>query len=120
MATVVITYHAPPGDQPYCETRGVKFFDGQPVAVDDAQHAELIAKCRTNMHFSVSEDRRVILDAIKPHIEHSHDAPRSVEHDENRMQLVAEAEGLGIKVDGRWSDKRLETEISKAKIEAAS
>lgn len=117
MVDVTITYNAPPGDQPYCETRGVKFFDGQPRSLDVEQHAELIAKCETNPHFTVDGDRRKVLAALKPEFV---TAGEQVGTDDNyRSELLAEAESLGVKVDGRWSDRRLETEISKAKIEAA-
>jgi len=36
---------------------------------------------------------------------------------DNRTSLVNEAEALGIAVDGRWSDARLQTEIDKKKAE---
>ena len=36
---------------------------------------------------------------------------------DNRTSLVNEAEALGIAVDGRWSDARLQTEIDKKKFE---
>jgi hypothetical protein len=33
---------------------------------------------------------------------------------ENMSDLKEQAEGLGIKVDGRWSDERIQQEIDKA------
>lgn len=41
--------------------------------------------------------------------------PAPEPEDDARGGLIAEAEALGIRVDGRWSDKRLASEIAKRK-----
>lgn len=51
-----VTYHAPEDDSEVVTMRGVRFFDGQPVDLDEAEHAELFGKLRTNQHFEVSGD----------------------------------------------------------------
>ena len=113
MGSVTVTYHAPPDDQPYVETRGVRFFDGQAVALDEEVHAELIGKARTNPHFEVNDATKAVLKAMAPDF-------GGVEPADSDMDaLVKEAEALGIKVDGRWSKARLEGEISAAKIAKA-
>jgi hypothetical protein len=54
--TITITYHAPEGDSPVVDMRGVRFFDGQAKALDVEEHAGLIAKLRGNQHFEVEGD----------------------------------------------------------------
>lgn len=53
MATAIVTYNAPDGDDAVVTTRGVRFFDGQPQELDTDEHDELIEKCRANLHFEV-------------------------------------------------------------------
>lgn len=55
MSTVHVTYHAPEGDSPVVETRGVRFFDGQTKPLDSEEHANLIAKAKGNPFFEVDE-----------------------------------------------------------------
>lgn len=117
MGSVTITYHAPEGDSPYVETRGVRLFDGQPVALDEDEHAAaFIAKANGNPHFEVSGATKAVLKALAP--EFKEGAPAGWP-DSDMDALVKEAEALGIKVDGRWSKATLETEISTAKIAKA-
>ena len=51
MATV--TYHAPPGDSEVVSLSGLRFFDGEPRELDDAEHAALLEKLAHNPHFEV-------------------------------------------------------------------
>ncbi|PBB75204.1 hypothetical protein CK227_10455 [Mesorhizobium sp. WSM4308] len=53
MSRINATYRAPEGDSPFVEMCGVRFFDGQAMPLDSEEHAELIAKLRTNQHFEV-------------------------------------------------------------------
>ena len=53
MATAIVTYNAPSGDDAVVTTRNVRFFDGQPQELEADEHEALIAKCRTNPHFEV-------------------------------------------------------------------
>ncbi len=117
MGSVTITYHAPEGDSPYVETRGVRLFDGQPVALDEEEHAAFIAKALGNPHFEVSGATKAVLKALAP--EFKEGAAPAGWPDSDMDALAKEAEALGIKVDGRWSKARLETEISTAKIAKA-
>jgi len=118
MGSVTITYHAPEGDSPYVETRGMRLFDGQAVALDEAEHAEFIKKAHGNPHFEVIGATKAILKALTPEIKS--EAPAGGwPHDSDFDAMVKEAEAFGIKVDGRWSKARLETEISAAKIAKA-
>lgn len=103
---VTVTYHAPEGDSPVVETRGLRLFDGQALAVDEDENAEFIAKAEGNPHFEVIGVKKKPVSAENMSA-HDYDAM----HD----ALVAEATGLGIRVDGRWSTARLESEISTAK-----
>ena len=52
MATV--TYHAPQGDSEVVSLQGLRFFDGEPRELDDAEHAALLEKLAANPHFDVS------------------------------------------------------------------
>lgn len=112
MASVTVTYRAPEGDTPVVEWQGVRFFDGQAVALDEGTHASLIAKAKGNPHFEVDKSTKAALRALAPEIKDG--APPA--DDDELAALVREAESLGIKVDGRWSKARLEAEISTAKI----
>ncbi len=115
---VTITYHAPEGDSPYVETRGVRLFDGQAVALDEKKDADFIAKAIGNPHFEIVGDTKAVLKALAPKFEEQ--APSGGwPHDSDFDAMVKEAETLGIKVDGRWSKARLESEISAAKIAKA-
>lgn len=116
MASVTVTYRAPEGDSPFVEWQGVRFFDGQAVALDERAHAGLIAKANGNPHFEVSGATKAVLKALAPEIKEG--VAASVEDDDMAF-LVKEAESLGIKIDGRWSRARLEAEISTAKIAKA-
>ncbi len=115
---VTITYHAPKGDFPFVETRGMRLFDEQPVALDEKEHAAFIAKAIGNPHFEIAGDTKVVLKALAPKFEDPLPAA-GWPHDSDFDAMVKEAEALGIKVDGRWSKARLETEISAAKIAKA-
>lgn len=56
MSTIKATYNAPAGDAEVVTMRGVRFFDGQEVELDTKEHAELVAKLRTNQHFAIDGD----------------------------------------------------------------
>lgn len=117
MALVKITYIAPRDDSPYCETGGVKFFDGHGVDLEDETHARLVSKLRNNQHFMVEDmTPRQALKALEPQMSAY---PGGPDWAHERVELVTEAQSLGIKVDGRWSDARIGEEISKAKIAKA-
>jgi hypothetical protein len=49
-----VTYNAPEDDNQVVTMRGVRFFDGQAVEVEDEG---LLGKLRTNQHFEVSESK---------------------------------------------------------------
>lgn len=51
MATV--TYHAPQGDSEVVSLSGLRFFDGEPRELDDAEHVALLGKLAHNPHFEV-------------------------------------------------------------------
>lgn len=119
MGSVTITYHAPDGDSPYVEMRGMRFFDGQAVAIDEEKHAEFIAKARGNPHFEVSDSTKAVLKALAPEFNDGAVEKARGWPDSDMDALAKEAEALGIKVDGRWSKARLEAEISTAKIAKA-
>lgn len=119
MALVKITYIAPRDDWPYCEMGGVKFFDGHGVDLEDEAHARLVSKLRNNQHFMVEDmTPKQALKALEPEV--SDGSSGSVGGmSRERAELIAEAQSIGIKVDGRWSDARIGEEISKAKIAKA-
>jgi hypothetical protein len=52
--TITATYHAPDKDSEVVTTRGVRFFDGQPVELNRDEHSALIGKLRGNPHFEVA------------------------------------------------------------------
>lgn len=109
-----VTYHAPKGDERVVEMRSVTFFDGQAVMIDDENDVEFIVKLMGNPHFEVVEATpREALKSVSPVFADA--ASAHVETDDHAA-LVAEAKALGIEVDGRWGNARLEAEISKAKI----
>lgn len=54
--TITATYHAPEGDNAVVTTRGVRFFDGQPVELNTRDHAELLGKLKGNPHFELAGD----------------------------------------------------------------
>ena len=105
MRTVNVTYRTPEGDQPFVETRGVRFFDGQPVALDAELHAELIAKAQGNRHFCVEG----VAGCAAPEL-----GDAGGVEDALRGSLVAKAEELGLTVDGRWGLARLQAELARA------
>jgi len=45
------TYHAPEGDNKVVEMGGKTFFDGQAVELNTDEHAQLIRKLESNIHF---------------------------------------------------------------------
>lgn len=105
------------GDGPaFVKLFGVVFPKGEEVVVrDDAA----VVKLSTNNHF-VSEDMtpRQALKALEPEISDGSDSSvRGMSRE--RAELIAEAQTLDLKVDGRWSDARIGEEISKAKIAKA-
>ncbi len=53
MGTVSVTYRAPTGDDRVIETRGLTFFDGQSLSLDEDEHAAFIAKAVGNPLFEV-------------------------------------------------------------------
>lgn len=55
-----VTYKMPPDDNAVVTTRGVRFFDGQPVELDPVKDAALIAKCQGNPWFEVSADKPIV------------------------------------------------------------
>lgn len=54
MSKITVTYHAPQGDNPVVEMRGVRMFDDTPVDLDSVEHAGLLGKLKTNQHFELS------------------------------------------------------------------
>jgi hypothetical protein len=64
MATV--TYHAPLGDSEVVSLQGLRFFDGEPRQLDDAEHPALLAKLATNPHFAVEGAVLTVLDETDP------------------------------------------------------
>lgn len=52
---ISVTYRAPKGDDRVVETRGLTFFDGQAQDIDAEEHAEFLAKARSNPHFVVGD-----------------------------------------------------------------
>lgn len=59
MRKATVTYHAADGENPVVETRGQRFFDGQPVDLNTRDHGELIAKADGNPHFDVEYGEEV-------------------------------------------------------------
>lgn len=58
MSKAKVTYKMPSQDDSATVTMGgVRFFDGQPTELDQEEHANLLAKLRTNQHFEVSESK---------------------------------------------------------------
>lgn len=47
------TYHAPAGDNAVVTIAGVRFFDGQALDLDLAEHERLLGKLSKNPHFEV-------------------------------------------------------------------
>lgn len=81
MSKVSVTYNAPDGDDAVVTTRGVRFFDGQPVHLDESEHAALIAKLRNNQHFTVSGDEPKPKKERKPKAEAAQVDEDQAEHD---------------------------------------
>lgn len=48
-----VTYHAPEGDSEVVSLQGLRFFDGEPRELDDAEHVALLEKLINNPHFEV-------------------------------------------------------------------
>lgn len=87
---------------PYVGPHG-KTYDTRPVATAEA----LAAALRDGWHWSLDKVARGLV------------APPIAAHDpeskpDTRADLVAQAERLGIDVDGRWSERRLRQEIDAA------
>jgi hypothetical protein len=58
MSTATVTYNTPSeDDSPVVTIGGVRFFDGQAQKLDTVEHGILLAKLRTNQHFTVSEPK---------------------------------------------------------------
>ncbi len=54
MSKVTVTYNAPKGDEKVVEMRGVTFFDGQAVEIEDPdEQKEFLDKMVGNPHFDV-------------------------------------------------------------------
>jgi hypothetical protein len=107
-----VTYHDLTGEAPRVKWGAYTFIDGNPVFVDDES---LVSKARENRFFEVADDAKAALKALAPSFE---PVQAEVAVDDERNALIKEAEGLGIDVDKRWGVKRLESEISAAKIKA--
>jgi hypothetical protein len=60
-----VTYHAPEGDSEVVSLMGLRFFDGEPRELDDAEHVALLGKLVYNPHFEV-EGTLVVLDETAP------------------------------------------------------
>ena len=75
--------------------RGREFVPGQAVALDPVDNAEMIAKARFMPDFVVDE-------ALKA------DTAPSLD------DLRAQAESLGVAVDGRWKAEKLQAAIDEA------
>ena len=48
-----VTYHAPQGDSEVVSLAGLRFFDGEPRELGDAEHVALLGKLAHNPHFAV-------------------------------------------------------------------
>lgn len=93
-----ITFKGVPDEKHASITQyGYIFPLGKPV---DVQDAFAIRKLKSHPHFEVADD-----------IE---DAKIKSETSTGRADLEQTAAGLGLKVDGRWSDERLRAEVEKA------
>ena len=90
---------------PYFGPHG-KTYDTRPVASPEA----LAEALRDGWHWSLD-------DAARGLVAQPEEAPEP--SPDTRADLVAQAERLGIDVDGRWSEKRLRHEIDVA-VKAAS
>lgn len=91
---------------PYPGPHG-KTYDARPVASPES----LAEALRDGWHWSLD-------DAARGLVAHPEAAPEPAP-EPTRADLVAQAERLGIDVDGRWSEKRLRHEIDAA-VKAAS
>lgn len=60
-----VTYHAPLGDSEVVSLMGLRFFDGEPRELDDAEHGALLEKLAHNPHFAV-EGTLTVLDETDP------------------------------------------------------
>lgn len=81
MSKVSVTYNAPEGDEAVVTMRGVRFFDGQSVNLDEIEHDGLIAKLRNNQHFTVSGDEPKAKKERKPKAETPHADKDNADHD---------------------------------------
>lgn len=67
MSTASVTYNMPTEDDSAVVTiGGVRFFDGQAQKLNAFDHGILLAKLRTNQHFTVSEPKAEKVKADKP------------------------------------------------------
>ena len=85
---------------PYPAPHG-KTYDTRPVASPDA----LAEALRDGWHWSLDDAARGLVAQPEP-------APDTAP--DTRADLVAQAERLGVDVDGRWSERRLRQEIDAA------
>lgn len=53
MSKATVTYKAPEGDNEVVHFKGVRFFDGEPVELEQGDNKHLFAKARNNPHFEV-------------------------------------------------------------------
>lgn len=96
-------YRCPgPHDGPHGKTYATR-----PVATPEA----LAEAVREGWHWSLEEVARGLVAQAEAAPE---PAPEEPPAPDPRADLVAQAEALGIDVDGRWSDRRLRQEIETA------
>ena len=91
---------------PYCGPHG-QTYETLSVATPEA----LAEAIRNGWHWSLDQAARGLVaqpeDVLEP-------VPKSVPEPDTRAALVDQAEKLGIDVDGRWSERRLRSEIEVA------
>ncbi|CAB4156072.1 hypothetical protein UFOVP670_53 [uncultured Caudovirales phage] len=87
-----------------------KTYDARPVASPEA----LAEALRDGWHWSLDDAARGLVAQPEPAPEVLAEVVPEPAPD-TRANLVAEAERLGVDVDGRWSERRLRQEIDAAK-----
>ena len=92
-----------------------KTYDTRPVASPEA----LAAALRYGWHWSLDEAARGLVAQPEPAPEVLAEVVPEPAPEPTRADLVAQAERLGIDVDGRWSERRLRQEIDAA-VKAAN
>ena len=92
-----------------------KTYDTRPVASPDA----LAEALREGWHWSLDDAARGLVAQPEPAPEVLAEVAPEPAPEPTRADLVAQAERLGVDVDGRWSERRLRQEIDAA-VKAAS